>query len=271
MKQELRAFSSVDKTEDPEVFVRFLDAINQFDMVQTLKRHTLDAMQIQPGHHILDVGCGLGDTIRMAAELVGPSGRAVGIDQSETMLAEARKRSQSSAIPIEFKHCNAQSLDFPDNTFDGCRADRVLLYVDDPRVVLSEMARVTKPGGRVVNFEPDWQTTVVDALNKSLTRRITDFWCDSLPNAWIGRQLSRLQKDVGLVDATVFGLTLTLPTYKLFNDLFMVEATVASAVQNGAITTDEAEEWLGSLKDSDRAGQFFFGNTGFIVSGRKPK
>src|SRR6185369_12678209 len=160
-------------------------------------------MQIQPGHHILDVGCGLGDTIRMIAEIVGPSGRAVGIDQSETMLTQARKRSQNSPAPIEFKHCTAQRLDFPDNTFDGCRADRVLIYVDDPRAVLSEMARVTKSGGRVVNFEPDWQTMIVDHPNRTLTRRITDYWCDSLPNAWMGRQLSRLQKDVGLIDTTV--------------------------------------------------------------------
>src|SRR5882724_2823411 len=237
-KQEFSEFSSVDRTQDPDAFVRFLDTINQIDLVQMLKRQTLDLLQVQSGDHILDVGCGLGDTIRMIAEIVGQNGRAVGIDQSETMLAEARKRSQDSPVPIEFKHCKAQSLDFPDNTFDGCRADRVLIYVDDPRAALGEMARVTKPGGRVVNFEPDWQTMVLDVPDKKLTRRITDFWCDSLPNAWMGRQLPRLQKDVGLIDTTVFGLTLTLPTYKLFNDLFMVEATVASAVRSGAITAD---------------------------------
>src|SRR5207244_573853 len=101
--------------------------------------------------------------------------------------------------------------------------------------------------------------------------RIIDFWCDSLANPWMGRQLLRLQKELGLVDTTVLGLTLTLPTYKLFNDLFMVEATITNAVQAGVITVDEAEEWLGSLKDSDRAGQFFFGSTGYLVSGRKPK
>jgi ubiquinone/menaquinone biosynthesis C-methylase UbiE len=268
-KQEFSKFSSVDRTPDPEAFVRFLDTINQIDLVQMLKKQTLDLLQVQPGDHILDVGCGLGDVVKIISEMVGANGRAVGIDQSETMLTAAKARITDSAV--ELKHCRAQELDFPDNTFDGCRADRVLLYVDDPNRVLSEMVRVTKPGGRVVNFEPDWQTMVVDTPNKTLTRKIADFWCDSLPNPWIGRQLPRMHKDLGLTDNTVLGLTLTLPTYKLFNDLFMVEATVASAVQAGVITAGQSEEWLGSLKDADSSGQFFFGNTGYLVSGRKPE
>ncbi|HZS47864.1 MAG TPA: methyltransferase domain-containing protein [Blastocatellia bacterium] len=268
--QEFSQFASVDRAQDPDAFVRFLDTINQMEPVQEVKRRTIELLDVREGEHILDVGCGLGDVVQMIAKKVGQSGQVVGIDQSEIMLAEAKRRASDSGLPIEFKPGRAQQLEFPANSFNGCRADRVLLYVENPAAVLAEMTRVTKPGGRIVNFEPDWQTSVVDNPDRALTRRIFDFWCDSLPNGWLGRQLPRLHKELGLIDTSVQVLTLPLTTYKLFNDIFMVEGTIERAKNSGAITVNEAEDWLGALKEADKAGCFFFATSGFLVGSRKP-
>ena len=59
-----------------------------------------------------------------APSLVGPTGRAVGIDASEAMIAEARKRSEDTGLPVDFVVGDACCLDLPDGSFDACRRER---------------------------------------------------------------------------------------------------------------------------------------------------
>jgi ubiquinone/menaquinone biosynthesis C-methylase UbiE len=269
-KQELGQFSSVDGAQNPDTFVQFLKTVNQLDIIQDLKNRTLDLLELRKGDHILDVGCGIGDVVLKIAERVGPTGRAVGIDQSDTMLAVARESAKDTNLPVEFKHSQAQNIDFPDNTFDGCRSDRVLMYIEDARKVLGEMIRVAKPGGRIVNFEPDWEMMALGNHNRTITRKILNFWCDGLPNGWLGRQMPGLHNELGQQNITITGLTLHIRTYKLFNDLFMMETTLDRAKNAGAVSAVEAEDWLSALKDDDQNGHFIFSNTGFLIGSRKP-
>ena len=80
-------------------------------------------------------------------------------------------------------------LRFATGSFDGCRAERVLMHVPDPIRALSEMLRVTKPGGRVSVFDFDWDTFVIDSPHSDTTRRVVSSFSDSIRNGWIGRQL----------------------------------------------------------------------------------
>lgn len=66
------------------------------------------------------------------------------------MIAEAQRRTVGLGLPVTFMQGDAHHLDFPDGTFDGCRAERLLQHTADPQAVLAEMARVAKPGARVV-------------------------------------------------------------------------------------------------------------------------
>jgi hypothetical protein len=60
---------------------------------------------------------------------------------------------------------------------------------------------VTRPGGHIVVLEPDWETVVTDSPYRDVTRKILNFFCDTvIRNGWIGRQLPRMFKDHGLVD-----------------------------------------------------------------------
>ena len=110
---------------------------------------------------------------------------------------------------------DAHRLNFPDGTFDGCRAARVLQHLADPARAVTEMARVTRSGGRIVVGEPDWETLVLDAPDRALTRKILHFFCDSvIQQGWIGRQLPGLFKRVGLVEVAVEPQTLVLTDYE---------------------------------------------------------
>lgn len=156
-------WADVDQTKDSDHFVGYLDKVSAIESVQAYKRRTYNLMKIEEGHCVLDIGCGAGDDVLKLAEMVGSSGRAVGVDNSEAMIYEAQKRSETLNLPAEFRVGDIYDLDEEDNTFDSCRADRIFQHLSNPQHALAEMVRVTRPGGRVVIFDVDWETLVIDA------------------------------------------------------------------------------------------------------------
>jgi len=117
-------FRQVDQGPDPEFLIRFLDAARQNESVQECKRKIRDLLSIQPGDRLLDVGCGTGDDAIELAGLAGASGRAVGIDTSALMVAEATRRAARSGLPVEIVQGDAHRLDFPPRTDSWSRASK---------------------------------------------------------------------------------------------------------------------------------------------------
>lgn len=99
------------------------------------------------GQRILDVGCGDGTLL---AELARRGAIVTGIDADPRMLAAARERARAETVEIILVEGNAGALPFPDTTFDVVVAVTMLCFVVDAERAVMEMARVLKPGGRVV-------------------------------------------------------------------------------------------------------------------------
>lgn len=269
-KQDITGFSNVDNTTNPNYFVSYLDGISVLKSIQAYKQKTFTCLEINEGHHILDVGCGTGDDVRRLAQKVGNTGQVVGVDNSEIMVTEARKRSEGLGLPVEYRVCDAHSLDFLDNTFDCCRADRTFQHLKNPRKALAEIVRVVRSGARVVISEPDWETLVIDASDRALTRKILNFHCDSSCNGWIGRQLPALFKEVGLKDIGVDTNTLMLTDCTSADKHLGVLSAAMRAQQVGVISTNETANWISHLEQASQAGRFFCAITGFSTFGCKP-
>jgi ubiquinone/menaquinone biosynthesis C-methylase UbiE len=267
---EITRWTAVDETPAPRAFIEYLDAVGSLIGIQRIKQQTFDRLKAGEGDHLLDVGCGAGDDVRALAELVGYTGRVVGFDVSAIMIEEARRRSSGLNLPIEFCLGDADSLNFPNATFTGCRIDRVLVHLDDPPRTLAEMVRVLRPGGRLVAFDFDWETLIVDARDRALTRRLTNFFCDQGPSRRIGRQLRGLFSSLALTAIEVTAGTLEFVDYVQANQVLMFEKTAKQAVANRSVTEMEGESWLQELENSHAEGRFFAALTGFCVSGRKP-
>ena len=109
---------------------------------------------IQPGEHVLDVACGTGRGTVGLAQAVGPNGTVDALDLSEAMLGQSRIKIEKLGLHdrVQFKQGNARELPYPDGTFDlvynGYMFDLIPLNGFAP--ILKEMARVLKPGGRLV-------------------------------------------------------------------------------------------------------------------------
>ena len=263
------AFDQVDRTDDPASFVRYLDATRATDFFQEVKRQSYARLDPRPGARVLDVGCGTGEDVQALARLVGPTGRAVGVDASATMVEEARARAAASGLPVEFRQGDAHRLDFPDAGFDGCRAERLLQHVEDPRAVLAELVRVARPGGRVVVWESELEMLVLDAPDRAVSRRLETFICDGFRNGAIGHQLYRLFQEVGLVEVEATATSRSITDYAFANSAFEFRAVAQRAREAGLVTDAEAIGWVEYLEAAGRAGRFFCGVAGFLTSGRK--
>lgn len=262
-------FQDVDKSGDAGSFVVYLDTIGSVAAVQAYKQRILGALGLRAGMHALDVGCGTGDDVRALAAIVGASGRAVGVDVSEALLAEARKRAEADGVAIELHAGDAHALPFDDGSFDVVRTERVLQHVNDPARVLAEMARVARPGGRIAAAEPDWQTLVVDVSDRALTRRILDARCDRNRNGWIGRQLAALFRDAQLQHVGLSAETLIVTDLALADVLFDLRASARQAATDGVVSSDEAQRFIGELERAAAAGRFFAAATGFVAVGTR--
>jgi demethylmenaquinone methyltransferase/2-methoxy-6-polyprenyl-1,4-benzoquinol methylase len=109
---------------------------------------------LSPGERALDVACGTGDLAFDLAALVGPEGSVVGVDFSERMLSLARDKAvERGAAAIRFESGNALALPYPDDSFDAATVGFGARNFSDLGLGLSEMARVVRPGGRVVVLE----------------------------------------------------------------------------------------------------------------------
>ena len=114
------------------------------------RRRAADLAGLSPGGRALDVATGTGDLAIELAARVAPGGEVVGIDFSEKMLELARAK---AGPPVRFQSGNALALDYPDAAFDAATVGFGARNFSDLERGLSEMARVVRPGGRVVVLE----------------------------------------------------------------------------------------------------------------------
>ncbi len=268
-KDDKDGCASVDHTIDPNHLINYLDFASSIEYFQSYKQETYSLLNVVEGNCVLDVGCGAGDDVLALAQIVGSQGRVVGIDNSETMITEARKRAEGVVSQVEFYVQDAHDLDFGDNTFNGCRADRVFQHLEKPKQALFEMIRVVRPGSRIVISEPDWETLVVDMPNKYLTRRILNYFCDEIQNGWCGRELFRLFNASGLINISIFAGTLTITDYAIADQLFDLRLTAEKLQKANKLTAAEASEWLDYMQYASETRQFFCAVTGFGVIGCK--
>jgi len=267
MQDIFKGFQNINRASDWESYVHLLDVQDALEGVQKCKRLMLDLCPVREGDRVLDVGCGVGHEALRLAKQVQRNGRVVGIDRGEWMITEAKRRAMGLSLPLEFYLADASHSDFNDQSFDLARAERVLLFVKEPRRVLSEMVRVVRSGGEVVIFDFDHDGFVLDASDQSLFRRMKDLLFDAVPNGSIGRQLPRLCRESGLVDIRVLPHVFLAP-YGLWRSL--VKGTLTKAVEAGSLSAAELDHWWSELDAADREGRFFEASVGFIVAGKKP-
>ena len=168
---------------------------------------------------------------------------------------------------LRFEVGAGAALPAGDATYDAAFGARLLLHVADPVPVVAEMARVVKPGGRVVLMDWDFETVTVTHPDRELTRRLLHWRCDHHSgDNWSGRRLLGYALAAGLRDVTVIPVATVArdETAALTGSVFRA-AEVAR--DGGAITPAEHDAWTGELRRQLAEGRFLASITYFIVRG----
>ena len=135
--------------------------------------------ELQPGMTVLDLGSGAGIDVFLAAQEVGPGGKAIGLDMTDEMLERAEQnRKKLGFLNAEFRKGEIESMPVDSNSIDRVLSNCVINLVPDKRKAFAEIYRVLKPGGRFTISDIVVEGTIPEdhKMDKSL-------WCACVSGA----------------------------------------------------------------------------------------
>ncbi len=125
--------------------------------------------RLKPGEVVVDLGSGGGLDVFLASKMVGPTGRAIGIDMTPAMIARARANAASGGYTnVEFHLSTIDKIPLPDASVDCVISNCVLNLAPDKPAVFREIARVLKPGGRLAVSDIALKSELPDEMAQSI-------------------------------------------------------------------------------------------------------
>lgn len=156
-------YQSVDEQDKARRVRGVFDSVaSRYDLMNDLmsaglhrawKAYTVMVANVQPGQRVLDIAGGTGDLALAFAKKVGPMGQVVHTDINEAMLRTGRDRLLDAGVILPTAVCDAEKLPFPDGHFDLVSVAFGLRNMTHKDAALREMARVLKPGGKLLVLE----------------------------------------------------------------------------------------------------------------------
>jgi len=210
----------------------------------------LDRAGLALGLDVLDLGCGSGDTTVEIARLVGPTGRVVGIDMDDRVLAHARSLSEACGLPVQWRQARAEDVD-EEGAFDIAYARFLLSHLPDPSDGLRRMLRAVRPGGRVVVEDIDITAHAHWPPSAAFVRYIELYAAAARARGadpTIGPRLAAMLIDAGLVDVEI---SISMPVFHAGEGKSIARLTLANvaeaAIAAGLTNRAEVDELLAEL------------------------
>jgi len=166
-----------------------------------------DALPIEPGWRVVEIGCGPCGLLETMSRRVGPNGRVIGLDASSAMVEEARAFVEEQGLTnVEVLHADGRSTGLPIEGFDLVHERLVLINVAQPEEIVAEMARLARPGGLVLLQEVDHVSWQCEPPHDAWTQLLRTFHAvarDNGADPLIGRRTPGMLRRAGLLGVDV--------------------------------------------------------------------
>jgi SAM-dependent methyltransferase len=176
----------------------------------------LSRLRLRPGETLLDVACGTGIVVRLAAPMVGPAGTVIGRDINEAMVLRARSHTlPPGSAGVDLGVSPAAPLDLDDDSVDAVTCQQGLQFFPDPDAALAEMRRCLRPGGRAgiavwfgIEECPLWAALEAGLTERFGAQRAADI---RRPFSWPGADaLTAAMTGVGFADVRLSDHTVVM-------------------------------------------------------------
>ena len=224
---------------------------------------------------ILDIGCGDGYDLIEIGKKATDSTTLIGLDLMEDSIEKAKSRTDKD-LRFSFKsHDITKGIPFKKEYFDVVFSNNMLECIRDKDALLEEIHRVLKPNGQIICAHFDWDSQLIDGMNKNLVRKIVQTYNDWQQDwmtdidAWMGRRLWRTFNGTGLFEGKIYTYVLTNTElsepyygYRRINDF-------KKLVNQGLITRKEYSKFLKDIEMFAENDKYFYSITMYIYAGRK--
>jgi SAM-dependent methyltransferase len=238
------------------LIVEVLEAMSSEPGFQAARRALIEALRLTEGSRVAEVGCGTGAALPDLVAAVGAGGAVSGADPSRPFLQRARERASRLGVAAAYEEADGRRLPWPAASFDAAFCDKILLHVSPPSRVISEMARVTRPGGRVGALE--WLPRfTISCTDPGLADRYNDVYRMAVCDYQVCANLERHLQDCGLVEvvgSTHVASAASLDDH-LFWRLFLLEQIPLFA-HAGLISEEDGARFAADIEDLSRRGAF---------------
>jgi len=218
----------------------------------------VNALALQPGQNVLDIGSGPGLLARDIAQHVGSTGSMLGIDLADNMLASATELCKD--LPwVRFEKSDAMSLPYADNSFDRLVSTQVYEYVSDLDGALAEFSRVLKPGGYGVIVDTDWEFPYWNAVNNEIRDKMISAWKSHCAQQSVPLRLPAAIASAKLKLTNVQALPILNTRYDECSFSYWLSNIISTFASGHDQSLEKpAKAWLEGLESLDKKGEYLF-------------
>ncbi len=154
---------------------------------------------LEEGMTVIDLGSGAGHDLMTAADLVGPTGKAVGVDFTDDMIQEATENAQKNNLTnVTLVKANIKDIPLPDNSADVVISNCVINLALDKSQVFNEVFRLLKPGGIMI----DADVIATQPLSREI-KEDSDLWCSCVGGALTKTEHEEILHEIGFTNISV--------------------------------------------------------------------
>jgi ubiquinone/menaquinone biosynthesis C-methylase UbiE len=226
--------------------------VEQAEVYAREANELFDLIAVPANGTAIDVGCGVMGVLHLIAKRVTADGRVVGLDREARIVEFGRQLAEQRGLAVEFIKADATATGLPDRAFDLVHARTLLLNVQNPEQIITEMVRIARPGGVVAVQEPDasaWNCDPPHPAFDTLRGAILSAYRRTGKDFSIGRRIARMLRGAGLDDVHVRPTARVTHAGEYYQTFLLTIASLVRdvVVQAGELTGDEFESYTTAL------------------------